>query len=107
LITSPNLSHYAKAFKKYYPSESLDTLAFDGTGGAIAIVEVLKRLGATNVTRKRFITQMNKLTNFDSGVQSGRLSFSKKDHVGLKDMKMIALVNKKPTLFSKYGEVEK
>lgn len=107
LITSPRLAPYAKIFKKYYPAESLDTLAFDATGGAIAIVEVLKRLGARNVSRERFIAEMNKLNNFDTGIQSGTLTFSKNDHVGLKDMKMIALVNKRPKLFTKYGEAEK
>jgi len=107
MITSLCLSRYAKTFKKYCPSESQDTLAFDGTSGAVAIVEVLKRLGAKNVSRQRFNAQMNQLTNFDTGVQSGRLSFSKDNNVGLKDMKLIAIVNNKPMLFSKYGEAEK
>jgi branched-chain amino acid transport system substrate-binding protein len=103
LITSPALSKYAQIFKKYYPSEALDVQAFDSMGGAIAIVEVLKRLGP-DVSRERFLAAMDQLSDFQSGVQSGTLSFSREDHVGLKNVRMIALVRKKPVVFSKYGE---
>jgi hypothetical protein len=64
-------------------------------------VEVLKRVGS-NLTRELFIEEFNKLHDFDPGVQAGSLTFSSKDHVGLKRLKWITLVNKKPVLFDHY-----
>ncbi len=104
-ITSPQLSKYAEIFRRYYPSESLDAQAFDAMGGAIAIVEALNRSGP-DVSRESFLAEMEKLTNFDTGVQAGLLNFTPSDHAGLKTMNMIALVNKKPTVFSKYPSVQ-
>jgi branched-chain amino acid transport system substrate-binding protein len=101
-LTSPQLSKFAQIFKKYYPAEALDTKAFDSMGGTLAIVEVLKRAGR-NLSRERFIDEFNKLQDFNSGVQAGPLTFSPTDHAGLKRLKWIALVNKKPVLFDHYA----
>jgi len=100
-LTSQELSKYAKIFKKYYPGEALDTKAFDSMGGAIAIVEVLRRAGP-DLTRERFIEEFDKLRNFNTRVQSAPLTFAPEDHVGLKGVKWIALVDKKPVLFDHY-----
>jgi branched-chain amino acid transport system substrate-binding protein len=101
-LTSPQLSKFAQIFKKFYPAEALDTKAFDSMGGAVAIVEILKRAGP-NLTRERFIEEFNKLHDFNSGVQAGPLTFSPEDHTGLKRLKWIALLNKKPVLFDHYS----
>ena len=100
-LTSPQLEKFAKIFTKYYPSETLDMNAFYSMGGAIAVVEVLKRLGP-DVTRERFIAELDKLSNFDTGVQSASLSFSPDDHRGIKAIKMIGLVEQKEVIFGKY-----
>lgn len=100
-LTSPQLSKFAQIFKKYYPDEALDAKAFDSMGGALAVVEVLKRSGP-NITRERFIEEFNKLHGFNSGVQAGPLTFSPTDHAGLKRLKWITLLNKRPALFDQY-----
>jgi branched-chain amino acid transport system substrate-binding protein len=100
-ITGPELSIYLGLLKKYYPSESVDTLAMFPMAGAIVVVEALKRLGP-NVSRERFIAELNKLNNFDSGVLSGRITFSPNDHAGIKEVKMISLYKRKTVLLSKY-----
>jgi branched-chain amino acid transport system substrate-binding protein len=103
-LTSPELSNFAAIFKKYYPSESLDMHSFYSMGGAIAIVEVLKRLGP-DVTRERFIAELNKLTNFSTGVQSGPINFTPEDHRGIRSIKMIGLVKQREVLFDRYPDV--
>jgi branched-chain amino acid transport system substrate-binding protein len=100
-LASPQLEKFAKIFTKYYPSETLDMNAFYSMGGAIAVVEVLKRLGP-DVTRERFIAELDKLSNFDTGVQSASMSFTPDDHRGIKAIKMIGLVEQKEALFDKY-----
>jgi len=105
-ITSAQLAPYAQIFRSYYPSEALDTKAIDSMAGAIAIVEALKRSG-TDLSRERFIAEMDKLANFNTEVQPGSLTFTPQDHTGLKALNMIALVNKKAVLFSKYPDLKK
>jgi branched-chain amino acid transport system substrate-binding protein len=100
-LASPELSKFAKVFKKYYPAEALDTKAFDSMGGALAIVEVLRRVGP-DLTRERFIEEFNKLRDFSPGVQAAPLTFTPDDHAGLKRLKWIALIDKKPALFDSY-----
>jgi branched-chain amino acid transport system substrate-binding protein len=100
-LSSPKLQKFAKIFTKYYPAEALDMNAFYSMGGAIAIVKVLKRLGP-DVTRERFIAELNKLNDFDTGVQSASMSFSPNDHRGIRAVKMIGLVKQKEVLFNKY-----
>ncbi|HZV21441.1 MAG TPA: ABC transporter substrate-binding protein, partial [Hyphomicrobiales bacterium] len=101
LLTSPELWKFARALKQYYPAEALDAKSFDSMGGALAIVEVLRRSGR-NLTRERFIEEFNKLRDFNSGIQAGPLTFTPTDHVGLKQVKWIAIVNSKPVLFDQF-----
>ncbi len=103
-ITSPELSKFADIFKKYNPSESLDTMSFYSMDGAIAIVEALRRMGR-NVTRDRMIAELNRLRNYDGGVQPGNITFTPNDHRGIKAIKLIGLVKQKETLFEKYPTV--
>src|SRR5262249_39676350 len=100
-LTSPQLLHYARILKEHYPSQSIDTHSFESMGGALAIVEVLKRLG-NDVSREGFIKALDQLEDFDTGVQGGHLTFSPSDHAGLKTVKMIGLVKGRPYLFDRY-----
>jgi branched-chain amino acid transport system substrate-binding protein len=100
-LTSPQLSRYAHILKENYPSQSIDTQSFDSMGGALAIVEALKRTGR-DVSRERFIKALDGLKDFDTGVQGGHLTFSPADHAGLKTLKIIGLVKGKPRLFDRY-----
>ena len=100
-LTSPELSKFAELFKKYYPSESLDTMSFYSMDGAIAIVEVLKRLGP-DVTRERFMSGLDKLRHFEGGVQPGGITFTPTDHRGMKAIKLIGLVKQREVVFETY-----
>ena len=100
-ITSPEMRKYADIFKKYYPAESLDLMSFYSMDGAIAIVEVLKRLGR-NVTRERFMAEIDKLKKLEGGAGPGYISFSPTDHRGMKFINLIGLVKQKEVIFHNY-----
>ena len=100
-ITSPEMEKFAKIFTKYYPSEALDTMSFYTMGGAIAIVEAIRKLGP-DVTREGVIAELNKLDNFNTGVQSANMMFDPGDHRGIRSIKMIGLVKQREVLFEKY-----
>ena len=101
LLTSPKMARYAQLLKKYYPADALDTLSYSGMGGALAIVEALKQSGR-DLTRERFMAELNKLRNFDPGIQAGPITFTPTDHAGIKSGKMLTLVSSKPIILSKY-----
>jgi branched-chain amino acid transport system substrate-binding protein len=100
-ITSPQLSPFLQVFRKYYPSESIDMHSMYTMGGAISIVEALRRTGQ-DLTRERFMEEMNNLRNFETGVSSGPVTFTPEDHAGVKAIKMITKTNRRVELFDTY-----
>jgi branched-chain amino acid transport system substrate-binding protein len=101
VVTAPSLSKYARIFKKYYPSENLDTITYMGMGGALVTAEAIRRLGA-NVTREGFIAELDKIRRFDTAIFPQPISFTAKDHVGVKIGKMITLINNKEVVVARY-----
>jgi branched-chain amino acid transport system substrate-binding protein len=100
-LTSPELRNFANIFRKYYPAEALDSMSFYSMDGAIVVVEVLKRLGR-DVTRERFMAEINKVKNFAGGVQPGTITYTPKDHRGMKFMNLIGLVRQREVIFQEY-----
>ena len=100
LLTSRKLSKYAKIAAKYYPNEVLDMMTFQGMTGALAVAETLKRLGR-NVTRPRFLKEIEKLKNFDSGIQTP-LTFSATQHAGSQSGNMLTKKGMRLVVVSKY-----
>jgi branched-chain amino acid transport system substrate-binding protein len=105
LLTSPKLSKYAKIATKYYPREVLDMITFQGMTGALAVAETLKRLGK-NVTRERFLKQMEALDKFDGGIQPP-LSFSPTQHAGARSGNMLTKKGLRLVVVSKYQPLVK
>jgi branched-chain amino acid transport system substrate-binding protein len=101
LLTAPKMRKYSQLLKKHYPADALDTLSYSGMGGALAIVEALKQSGP-DLTREKFMAELNKLRNFDPGIQAGPITFTPSDHAGIKSGKMLTLVKTKPVILSKY-----
>jgi branched-chain amino acid transport system substrate-binding protein len=100
LLTSPKLSKYARMATKYYPGEVLDMITFQGMTGALAVVETLKRLGK-NVSRERFIAELEKLNKFDGGIQPP-LTFSPTQHAGAQSGNMLTKKGMRLVVVSKY-----
>jgi branched-chain amino acid transport system substrate-binding protein len=100
LVTSPKLSKYAKIAAKHYPNEVLDMMTFQGMTGALAVVEVFRRLGP-NITRERFIAEMERLSDFDSGIQLP-LTFSPTQRAGAQSGNMLTKKGMRLVVVSKY-----
>jgi len=100
-IDSPKFQRWADIFRRYNPGVSLDTISFISMSGALAVVDALRHLGH-DVTRPGVIAALDKLHDFDPGIQSAPLSFSPTQHAGITSGKMIHLVGGKPVIVSKY-----
>jgi branched-chain amino acid transport system substrate-binding protein len=93
-LQSDGLKPWLDVYKAYYPNEQIDTVSFISMGGSLAIVEALRRCG-DNITQERFLAELEKLNNFDPGVQGAPLSFSAANHAGISSGKMVYLDNGK------------
>jgi branched-chain amino acid transport system substrate-binding protein len=83
-VDGPELAEPRGIFQKYYPNETIDTYTFVGMAGTRVIFHVLQGLGP-DVTRAGFLAALDKLQNFDSGVEAGPINFSPADHDGAKE----------------------
>ncbi len=100
-IDSPEFKPWVDIFAKYNPKETVETLSFISMTGALAVVEALKRAGP-NLTREKMIAELDKIANFNPGIQSSSLTFSTTDHAGIKTGKMVYLDQGKPRIVATY-----
>ncbi|MBV7486376.1 ABC transporter substrate-binding protein [Bordetella sp. BOR01] len=100
-LDDPAFQKWKDIYTTAHPKDPVETLSFMGMTGALAIVEALKRAGP-DLTREKFMAELNKLRDFDPGIQSGPLSFTPQDHAGIKQGKMIYMKDGKPTIVSAY-----
>jgi branched-chain amino acid transport system substrate-binding protein len=81
----------------------LTGFSFVGIGSAVATVEALKRSGK-DLSRERFIEEMNKLRDFKTGILAGGVTFTPQDHQGAKMSAAAGFVDGKPVLFESWGK---
>jgi branched-chain amino acid transport system substrate-binding protein len=102
-LDSPVMKKWGDLIKKYYPNEDLTGFSFVGIGSAVATVEALKRSGK-DLSRERFIEEMNKLRDFKTGILAGGVTFTPQDHQGAKMSAAAGFVDGKPVLFESWGK---
>ena len=101
-LEAPEFKKWADIFRRYNPKEPVETISFIGMTGALAVVEALRNAGP-ELTREKFIAELNQLRNFDPGIQCGPLTFTPEDHAGIKTGKMIYMPDgKQPRIVAKY-----
>lgn len=100
-LDSPKFKKWIDIYKKYNPNDPVETLSFMGMTGALAVVQALKDAGP-NLTQEGMIAALNKLTNFDPGIQSGALTFTADQHAGIRGGKVIYMPGAKPTIVGRY-----
>jgi branched-chain amino acid transport system substrate-binding protein len=100
-LDAPEFKPWIDLFKAHYPKETVDTTSFISMGGSLAIVEDLKRLGG-DVTRERFLGELERIQGFDPGVQASPLTFSAENHAGISSGAMIHLSDGKPVVVSRF-----
>ncbi len=83
-IGSPGMSGPTDVYRKYFPTDKLQSLSFYGMSGAYAVIDALRRAGP-NLTREKFIDALEAIRNADAGPAYCKITFSATDHRGCKD----------------------
>jgi branched-chain amino acid transport system substrate-binding protein len=105
-IGDPTAAKWVDIFTKYNPGVRLETSSLLGMGGAIAVIEALRKAGP-DLTREKFISAMNNLHDFDTGVLSAPLNFSPEHHAGMDGGTTITYVGDKLVLINKFTDAKK
>ena len=100
-LDSADLKKWSDLYTKYNPKDPVETLSFMGMTGALAVVEALKRAGP-DLTREKLIAELNKLNDFNPGIQSGALSFTPEQHAGIRTGKVIYMPGDRPKIVTRY-----
>jgi branched-chain amino acid transport system substrate-binding protein len=102
-IEGPRLKPWADMIKKSFPDEQLTQFSFASIGSAVVVHEVLKRAGR-DLTREKFLAEMEKLKDFDTGILAGKVSFSLESHSSPADSAAAAYVDGKVTIFEAWDK---
>jgi len=100
-LEAPAFKQWIDLYKKYNPNDPVETLSFMGMTGALAVVQALKDAGP-NLTQENFIAALNKLKDFNPGIQSGSLTFTPDQHAGIREGKVIYMPGAKPEIVAKF-----
>jgi branched-chain amino acid transport system substrate-binding protein len=100
-MNDPGFKKWIDIYRKYYPKEPVETLSIMGMTGALAVVQALKNAGPAP-TREKVIDELNKLKDFDPGIQSGPLTFTPGMHAGITSGKMIYWPADHPVIVKAY-----
>ena len=74
-IGSPELAKYTDVYRKYFPTDKVQSLSFYGMSGAITVIDALRRSGK-DVTREKFIAALEQTRNGDAGPAFCQVNFS-------------------------------
>jgi branched-chain amino acid transport system substrate-binding protein len=103
-LGSPTMTAHGAMIKKYYPKETVTAFSFVGIGSAMATVEALRSAGR-DLTREKFIDEMNNIRRFKTGLLASDVTFTPQDHQGVKTTAIAGFVDGKPTLFKSWGRL--
>jgi branched-chain amino acid transport system substrate-binding protein len=102
-LDGPRLKRFVDILKKYYPNESVTAFSLISMGGGAAVVEALKRSGR-DLSREKFIAELDKTKDFDTGVLAGPITWTAADRDGVKEVGIAGFVSGKPTVLKAWGQ---
>lgn len=102
-LDGPKLKPFVDIVRKYYPNETITAFSVASMGSAVMVVEALRRVGR-DLTRERFIAELEKMQNFDSQVFAARISYSPTDHDGVEDSAVAGWVGNRATVMRAWGQ---
>lgn len=106
-MEDPRFSPFMERFKGRYPGISVSVFSWWAYGGAEVVVEALRRAGR-NLTREKFIRELERMQGFKSDVFAGEMSFSAKDHRGHRSVTFVGYKDGKTILIGpKYAPIPK
>ena len=82
LMDGPGMKEARAIIEPRLPAgEKLTDFSFYGPGSSVAVVHVLQKIGR-DLTREKFIAEMEQLKDFDTGMLAGKLNYSATNHQG-------------------------
>lgn len=97
------LKPWGDMIRKYNPDEELSTFSFASIGSAIAVVNALEAAGP-ELTRSKFISELEKINSLDTGILSDPITFTHEDHQGVKGSAVAGFIDGQPTVLRSWGE---
>lgn len=88
-LDSPKMKSSVDLLMKYFPNDKLQVSSFWGAGGALAVVEALRRAGS-DLTREKFVAALESIDDLDGGPMVCRIRFSKDNHEGCVEGTMLS-----------------
>ena len=86
LMDGPGMKAAREIIEPRLPAgEKLTDFSFYGPGSSAAVVHVLEKIGR-DLTREKFMAEMEKLQGFDTGMLAGKLNYSATNHQGAVDL---------------------
>lgn len=102
-VDGPGMKKWNDMILKYYPGETITGFSAVSIGSAVAAVQALKNAGR-DLTREKFIAELDKLKDFDTGVFATKITWSATDRHGVKESAVAGFVDGKPTVLSGWGK---
>jgi hypothetical protein len=95
----PRMKKWNDIILKYYPNETISGFSAISIGSGVAVVEALKRVGR-GVTREKFLAEMDGIRDFETGVLSGKITWTPTDRDGVKEAAVAGFINGNPAVLN-------
>lgn len=103
LPDAPGMQKWAEMIHRAYPNEQITINNYNALTGGLALVKALQECGQ-DPTWAKFITAMDSIHDWDTGVAAGTISFSQTEHTGQKTLYFDTFVNERPTVFTAWDK---
>lgn len=102
-VEGPGMKKWNDMILKYYPNETITGFSAVSIGSAVAAVEALRNAGP-DLTREKFIAELDKIKDFDTGVFATNITWSADDRHGVKESAVAGFVDGKPTVMKSWNQ---
>lgn len=102
-VDGPKLKPWNDIILKYYPNETITGFSAVSMASGVAAVEALKAAGP-DLTRSKFIAELEKIKNLETGILACGMTWSPTDRHGCKKSAVAGFVDAKPTVLKAWGQ---
>ncbi|MDX1431746.1 MAG: ABC transporter substrate-binding protein [Gammaproteobacteria bacterium] len=102
-VDGPKMKPWNDIILKYYPDETITGFSAISMASGVAAVEAFKAAGP-DLTRSKFIAELEKINNLETGILACKISWSATERHGCKDSAVAGFVDGKPTVLSAWGK---
>jgi branched-chain amino acid transport system substrate-binding protein len=102
-VDGPKMKAWNDIVLKYYPDEKITGFSTISMASGVAAVKALQAAGR-DLTRSKFIAELDKIKDLDTGILACRITWSADDRQGCKESAVAGFVNGKPTVLSGWNK---